>query len=50
VYFMLTKGRAFVEAGQQEYEEQFRQRMVHNLTRRAYQLGFELSPRTAPEA
>lgn len=26
VYFMLTKGQAFVEAGQDEYEERYRQR------------------------
>lgn len=28
VYFMLTKGQAFVEAGQDEYEERYRQRVV----------------------
>jgi transposase len=44
VYFMLTKGQAFVEAGQDEYEERYRQRVVQNLTRRAHQLGFQLTP------
>ena len=44
VYFMLTKGQAFVEAGQDQYEEQYRQRVVQNLTRRAHQLGFQLTP------
>jgi hypothetical protein len=45
VYFMLTRGQAFVEAGQDEYEERYRQRVVQNLTRRAQQLGFQLTPR-----
>ena len=44
VYFMLTKGQAFVEAGQDQYEERHRQRVVQNLTRRAQQLGFQLTP------
>ena len=49
VYFMLTKGQAFVEAGQDEDEERYRQRVVQNLTRRAQQLGFQLSPQgTSP--
>jgi hypothetical protein len=43
VYFMLTKGQAFVEAGQDEYEERYRQRVVQNLIRRAHQLGFQLT-------
>ena len=45
VYFMLTKGRAFVEAGQEAYEAQQRLRMVHNLTKRAREMGFELKPK-----
>lgn len=44
VYFMLTKGQAFVEAGQDEYEERYRQRVVQNLTRRAHHFGFQLTP------
>jgi transposase len=48
-YFMLTRGHAFVEAGQDEYEERYRQRVVQNLTRRAHQLGFQLTPQgTSP--
>ena len=50
VYFMLTKGQAFVEAGQDEYEERYRQRVVQNLTRRAHQLGFQLTPQGASSA
>lgn len=45
VYFMLTKGQAFVEAGQEAYEAQQRLRMLHNLTKRAREMGFELKPR-----
>jgi hypothetical protein len=44
VYFILTRGQSFVEAGQDEYEERYRQRVVQNLTRRAQQLGFQLTP------
>ena len=44
VYFMLTKGQAYVEAGQNYYEEHYRQRVVQNLTKRAHDLGFELTP------
>lgn len=50
VYFMLTKGQAFVEAGQDEYEERYRQRVVQNLTRRAHQLGFHLTPQETASA
>jgi transposase len=50
VYFMLTKGQAFVEAGQDEYEERYHQRVVQNLTRRAHQLGFQLTPQEASSA
>jgi len=45
VYFMLTKGQAFVEAGQDEYEERYRQRVVQNLAKRAREMGFELKPK-----
>ncbi len=44
VYFMLTRGEAFVDQGQQHYEEQQRQRSVAALKRRAASLGFVLSP------
>ena len=50
VYFMLTKGQAYVEAGQQYYEERYRERVMHNLTKRAHDLGFELTPATASTA
>jgi transposase len=49
VYFMLTRGEAFVEQGQQRYEEQQRQRSVAALKRRAAALGFHINP-IAPSA
>jgi transposase len=44
VYFMLTRGEAFVDQGQQRYEEQQRQRSVTALKRRATALGFVVTP------
>ena len=44
VYFMLTRGEAFVDAGQQRYEEQQRQRSIAALKRRAASLGFQVNP------
>jgi len=44
VYFMLTRGEAFVEQGQQRYDEQQRQRSVAALKRRAAALGFQINP------
>ena len=44
VYFMLTRGEAFVDQGQQLYEEQQQQRSIAALRRRASALGFEITP------
>jgi transposase len=44
VYFMLTRGEAYVEQGQQRYEQQQRQRSVAALKRRAADLGFAINP------
>lgn len=44
VYFMLTRGKDFVDQGQQQYEEQQRQRSVAALKRRATALGFVITP------
>jgi hypothetical protein len=46
IYFMLTRGEAFVDHGQQRYEEQQRQRSIAALKRRAAALGFQLNPAT----
>jgi transposase len=40
---MLTRREAFVDQGQQRYEEQQRQRSVAALKRRAATLGFNLT-------
>jgi transposase len=47
VYFMLTRGEAFVDRGQQQYDEQQRQRSIAALKRRAAALGFQLNPMAA---
>lgn len=43
VYFMLTRGEAYVDQGQQQYEQQ-RKRSIAALERRAACLGFQLNP------
>jgi hypothetical protein len=45
IYFMLTRGEAYVDKGQQQYEEQQRQRSIAALQRRAASLGFAITPR-----
>ena len=44
VYFMLTRGEAYVDQGHQQYEEQQRQRSIAALRRRAADLGFAITP------
>ena len=44
IYFMLTKGQDYVEAGQDAYDEKHRQRVLQNLTKCACHLGFEFTP------
>ncbi|MFM7294087.1 MAG: hypothetical protein ACKO1K_04655, partial [Burkholderiales bacterium] len=48
-YSMLNKGEAYTDQGQAYCEERYRQRVLHNLNRRAQQLGMTLVP-TAPAA
>lgn len=48
VYYMLTRGEAFVDQGQRHYEEQQRQRSVAALKRRAAALGFAISATVEP--
>lgn len=47
VCYMLTRGEAFVDKGQQHYEE--RQRSVAALKRRAVALSFENNPTVVPD-
>ena len=44
VYFMLTRGEAYVDQGQQHYEDQQRERSITALKRRAAALGFAVTP------
>jgi transposase len=42
IYTMLTKGEEYVDRGQAYYEERYRERVLHNLTKRANQMGMKL--------
>ena len=44
IYTMLTKGEEYTDQGQAYYEERYRQRVLHNLNRRAQQLGMVVMP------
>jgi transposase len=51
IYALLTKGQAYVDQGQEYFEERYRQRVLYHLKRKAQQMGFELQPlATAPAA
>lgn len=49
IYALLTKGQAFVDQGEALFEERYRQRVLHNLKRRAQQLGMSLVPVQPPQ-
>ena len=42
------RGEAFVDQGQQRYEEQQRERSIAALKRRAAALGFQINPTPVP--
>jgi transposase len=48
IYIMLTKGEEYVDAGQDYYEERYRQRVLHHLAKRAEKLGMKLVTATQP--
>ena len=48
IYSMLKQGTSYTNAGQDYYEQQYQQRVVRGLERRAQSLGFKLVP-TTPE-
>ena len=50
VYAMLSNGSAYVDAGQEYYEERYRSRVIQNLKRKAQELGFELVANTKAAA
>ena len=43
-YSMLTKGSAYVEAGQVAYEQMFKERRIKALSKQALSLGYQLLP------
>jgi transposase len=43
-YRMLKFGAAYVEQGQTYYEERYKDRLLHNLSKRAKECGFQLTP------
>jgi transposase len=43
-YRMLKFGAAYVEQGQTYYEERYKERLLHNLSKRAKEFGFQLTP------
>ena len=51
IYSMLTHGTAYVARGMDDYEQQYRDRVVKNLSRKARELGYEfVKPTEATEA
>lgn len=49
VYAMLKHGTAYVDAGQDYYEERYQNRAVQNLKRTALKFGFQLVQITEPQ-
>ena len=48
VYAMLKNGSQYVETGEAEYERRYRERVIHNLKRKARALGYDLFQRNVP--
>jgi hypothetical protein len=48
IYFMLTKGQAYVDQGEAQFEERHRQRVLTSLKRKAATLGMQLVPVPTP--
>jgi len=44
IYFMLKEGKPYHDFGADHYEQQYRARILRNLTRRAAKFGFRLEP------
>jgi len=44
VYSMLKHGTAYVDVGQQRYEERYRERTIRNMKRKALELGYRMLP------
>ena len=48
IYAMLSKGQEYTDAGQDYFEERYRQRVLRNLTERARRLGMQIVPVAQP--
>lgn len=48
IYAMLTKGEEYTDAGQDYFEERYRERVLRNLTERAKKLGMQIVPAPHP--
>lgn len=44
IYRLLKYGENYVQKGMEDYEQKYRQRLVHNLQKTAASLGFQLTP------
>lgn len=48
IYFMLTRGQAYVDEGEAQFERRHQQRVLASLTRKAASLGMHLVPAVKP--
>ena len=48
IYAMLSKGEEYTDAGQDYFEERYRERVLRNLTERAKKLGMKMIPAEQP--
>lgn len=48
IYLLITRGQDYVDQGQQQYEQRHRDRVLHQLHKRAKDLGMTLMPITQP--
>lgn len=46
IYFMLTRGQAYVDEGEAQFEQRHQQRVLASLKRKAASLGMQLVPTT----
>jgi hypothetical protein len=45
-YYLWTRGESYVDPGVDYYERKYQERLIHNLTKKAHSLGFELIPQS----
>ncbi|HEX9620103.1 MAG TPA: IS110 family transposase, partial [Polyangiaceae bacterium] len=48
IYALLTRGHAYVDHGQDYYEERYRERVMYHLKKKAHSMGFVLTPMETP--